>query len=110
MGQRLRILIAREIVEKPQLLILDEAFNGTDEKTKLKILDNLLNKKLQWTVINITEDAEVVVKTDIVHVLQDGQIVESGSPEELAGSSSSIFSTLFPELVKQIQEKNVQGE
>ena len=110
MGQRLRILIAREIVEKPQLLILDEAFNGTDEKTKLKILDNLLNKKLQWTVINITEDAEVVVKTDIVHVLQDGQIAESGSPEELAGSSSSIFSTLFPELAKQIQEKNVQRE
>jgi ABC-type bacteriocin/lantibiotic exporter with double-glycine peptidase domain len=110
MGQRLRILIAREIVAKPQLLILDEAFNGTDEKTKLKILDNLLDKKLKWTVINITEDAEVVVKTDIVHVLKDGQIVESGSSEELAGSSSSMFSTLFPELIKQIRKKYVQGE
>lgn len=110
MGQRLRILIAREILEKPQLLILDEAFSGTDEKTKIKILDNLLNKNLQWTVLNITEDAEVVVKTDVVHVLQDGKIVEYGSPEKLADSSSSIFSILFPELIKQIQEKHAQGK
>ncbi len=100
MGQRLRILIAREILEKPQLLILDDAFIGTDDKTKIKILDNLLSENLQWTVLNITEDAEVVFKTDIVHVLQNGQIVESGSPGKLTDSSSSIFSTLFPELKK----------
>lgn len=110
MGQRLRTLIAREILEKPQLLILDEAFSGTDEKTKMKILDNLLNKNLRWTVLNITEDAEVVVKTDIVHVLQGGNIVESGTPVELAGSSSNIFSTLFPELIKQIRKQHVEGE
>ena len=102
MGQRLRILIAREILEKPQLLILDDAFIGTDERAKIKILDNLLNKFLLWTVLNITEDVEVVVRTDIVHVLQGGKIVESGSPAKLADSSSSILSTLFPELTKQI--------
>ncbi|MBX2860543.1 MAG: ATP-binding cassette domain-containing protein, partial [Vampirovibrio sp.] len=105
LGQRLRILIARAILEKPQLLILDEAFIGTDERTKLKILDNLFDRSLPWTVMNISHDAEVVVMTDTIHVLKAGGIVESGSAQELARASSSTFRLLFPELTRQILQK-----
>ena len=85
-------LIARAVVERPELLILDEAFIGTDEKTKLKILSRLFYPNLPWTIVNISHDAEVVIQTDKIFVLQEGSIVESGDARDLAKDSESVFS------------------
>jgi ABC-type bacteriocin/lantibiotic exporter with double-glycine peptidase domain len=63
-GQVQRLLIARAIAERPQLLILDEAFTGIDEKTKLKIIDALFASENTWTVLDISHDAEVVMRSD----------------------------------------------
>jgi ATP-binding cassette subfamily B protein len=97
-GQMQRILIARAIAGRPSLLILDEAFNGIDELTKVTILEKLLQQNMPWTVIEISHDAEVVLRSNRVLVLANGNIVESASPYELARQKDSYFSTLFPEL------------
>lgn len=102
-GQVQRILIARAIAGRPKLLILDEAFTGIDEKTKLKIIEALFSKSHHWTVIDISHDAEVVVRSDVVYLLAGGQIKESGSPADLAWRQSSEFSMLFPDLASQIR-------
>ncbi|MDZ4837860.1 MAG: ATP-binding cassette domain-containing protein [Candidatus Melainabacteria bacterium] len=102
-GQVQRLLIARAIAERPGLLIFDEAFTGIDEKTKLKIIDGLFDPEYAWTVIDISHDAEVVMRSRNVYVLAAGSIVESGSPADLAWRDKSEFSCLFPDLSKQIR-------
>ncbi|MBS1990802.1 MAG: ATP-binding cassette domain-containing protein [Cyanobacteria bacterium SZAS LIN-3] len=102
-GQVQRLLIARAVAERPSLIILDEAFTGIDEKTKLKIIDALFAPENLWTVLDISHDAEVVMRSSKVYVLSRGIIVESASPADLAWRNESEFSTLFPDLAKQIR-------
>lgn len=97
-GQIQRMLIARAIVSRPQLLILDEGFTGIDEKDKLVILDELYNPQYTWTIIDISHDPEVVIRSKKVHVMANGQIVETGSPQDLMGIRDCEFTRLFPSL------------
>ncbi len=104
-GQIQRILIARAIVAHPRLLILDEAFTGIDERSTMKILDAIFDQSNHWTIIDISHDAAVIQRTDIVYVLADGQILETGLLHELAGDPSGEFSLLFPVLSKTLRER-----
>jgi ABC-type bacteriocin/lantibiotic exporter with double-glycine peptidase domain len=97
-GQRQRLMIARAVVTKPQLLILDEGFTGIDEKDKLRILDEIYNPAYPWTIIDISHDPELVLRSHTVHVLAHGRIVESGSPSELTRKRECEFGQLFPSL------------
>lgn len=109
-GQVQRLLIARAIAHRPALLILDEAFTGIDEKTKIAIVEQLLDSNNPWTLIDISHDAEVVKRSDQVYVLADGQIAEFGSPAALSWRSDSEFSTLFPELATDVRRTERRKE
>lgn len=102
-GQIQRILIARAIAERPRLLLLDEAFTGIDERTKLKIIESLFSTDHSWTILDISHDAEVVMRSDKIYVLSQGKISESGTPADLAWRNESEFSMLFPDLATQIR-------
>ncbi len=106
-GQIQRLLLARTIARHPKLLILDEAFMGIDERSKLKILDAIYDRAHRWTIIDISHDAEVVIRSSVVHVLDKGVIVESGSPEELSWRRSGAFASLFPEVSRQLVGKRL---
>ncbi|RYG17875.1 ATP-binding cassette domain-containing protein, partial [bacterium] len=93
-----RLLLARAIVGRPRLLILDEAFTGIDERTKGEILDRIFDQAHGWTILDISHEIGVVMRTEVVHVLEGGRIVESGRPEELVRSDSSELARLFPTL------------
>lgn len=99
-GQLQRLLIARAIVARPQLLILDEAFTGIDEHDKLQIVDALYNPDHRWTIIDISHDPELVMRSQTVYVLGQGRILESGAPQELACHPTGQFWKLFPSLQK----------
>lgn len=96
LGQRQRILLARALILKPQLLILDEAFSGMDEAIKLRIMDKIFDSQKSWTILNISHDPEVVIKTHQIFLLEKGSIIESGSISELAADSKIL--ELFPKL------------
>lgn len=100
LGQRQRILLARSLIVTPQLLLLDEAFAGMDEMTKLKIINKIFHKDQPWTIINISHDAEVVARTGYVYLLEKGVIKEHGFLQKLSADRQSAFSELFPELSK----------
>lgn len=102
LGLRQKILIARSVVKEPQLLVLDEAFSGIDEKAKLRIISKIFAHENPWTVINIAHDAAVITQTDSIFVLDQGKIVESGRLSELASEPNSKFAKLFPALVNQV--------
>ena len=105
-GQAQRVLIARALVDQPDLVILDEAFTAIDERTTLAILDAIFDTQNTWTIIDISHDGSVVTRADTVHVLAKGQIVESGNPKMLAQNTESAFSLLFPELSRTLAGRN----
>lgn len=105
LGQRQKILVARAILNEPQLLILDEAFTGVDQHTKVQILDNLIARENPWTILNISHDPAVILRSDITHVLHNGTIIESGSPKVLAVQKESAFAHLFPEITYKLSQK-----
>jgi len=73
-GQKQRILIARAIIKKPSLFVLDEATNQIDLKTEKLILNNL--KKLSATVIIISHRPETLVFCDKIVHFDNGRITE----------------------------------
>jgi len=97
-GQVQRLLIARAVINRPQLLILDEGFTGVDEKDKLEILESLFKPDYNWTIINISHDPEIVIRSKTIHVLAEGKIIQSGSPFELMRLTAGEFTRLFPAL------------
>jgi len=97
-GQIRRLMIARAIVHKPRLLILDEAFTGIEEHMKLSIIKDLYSQEYDWTVLSITHDPEVLMCSDYVYVLDNGIIAEEGSPEDLSSKQNSVLSSMFPDL------------
>jgi ATP-binding cassette subfamily B protein len=102
-GQVQRLLIARAIVDHPRLLILDEAFTGIDERIAGRILERIFDPANRWTIIDISHEPEVVLRTATVHVLTGGRIKESGVPEALARDEASEFSQLFPYLCARLR-------
>ena len=82
-GQKQRTAIARALVRKPSILILDDALSAVDTKTEDNILRNLNTATNDATVILISHRISTVRNADLILVLENGEIVERGSHSEL---------------------------
>ncbi|MCS7000566.1 MAG: ATP-binding cassette domain-containing protein [Bacteroidota bacterium] len=104
-GQIRRIMIARAIVHRPRLLIIDEGFNGIEDNVKLTIVKRLYDKSNPWTVVTISHDPEVVIESETVAVLHDGYIIEHGPVARVARHDGSMLQQLFPTLNSLIKQQ-----
>ncbi|MCS6989227.1 MAG: ABC transporter ATP-binding protein/permease [Chloroherpetonaceae bacterium] len=82
-GQKQRAAIARALIRKPAILVLDDALSAVDAKTEDAILRNLSVATRHMTVILITHRVSVTLNADLILVMERGEIVERGSPAEL---------------------------
>jgi ATP-binding cassette subfamily C protein len=81
-GQRQRIAIARALVHKPALLILDEATSGLDTETEAGIVETLRTLKGKLTILAISHQHALVDAADIAYHLQDGEAVLARDPNK----------------------------
>jgi len=82
-GQKQRVAIARALMRDPRILILDDALSSVDTHTAAQILADLRAEMNERTTIIIAQRIATVRDADQIIVLEDGQIVERGSHQEL---------------------------
>ncbi len=84
-GQKQRINIARALIRNSEIFVFDEVTNSLDEETKQKVLRNIWKVSKGKTTLMITHDLSTIQEVDEVIVLNNGEIIEHGSPREIFG-------------------------
>jgi len=82
-GQKQRVAIARALLLNPEILILDDSLSAVDAKTEKQILNALKENRFEKTTLISSHRLSAIEHADLILVLQNGSIIESGSHAEL---------------------------
>jgi ATP-binding cassette subfamily B protein len=85
-GQKQRLSIARALVKKPRILLLDDSTSALDLKTEAKLLEAL--KQYECTTLIITQKISTAKEADKILLIEDGRIIAAGRHEELLEESN----------------------
>ncbi|NLY42796.1 MAG: ATP-binding cassette domain-containing protein [Clostridiaceae bacterium] len=118
-GQKKKVALAGALSMSPELLIMDEPFDGLDPKSKKEMIEliNALNRDRGVTTIITTHDVNIVTYiADLIYIINKGRIVSSGDPEEIfkqsdvlkeANLEPPILIQLFDRLAKKGYNVNI---
>jgi ATP-binding cassette subfamily B protein len=93
-GQAQRIAIARALIRKPKILLLDEPSSALDSESESAIMTTLYHLKNTMTIILVGHHLKAISNADRLFVINDGKIVEDGTHKELL-SSQGLYSVLY---------------
>lgn len=119
-GQQQRIAIARAVVNKPKVLLLDESLSALDYKLRKQMQNELkaLQRQLGITFIFVTHDQEeALTMSDRIIVLRKGEIQQDGTPREIYEDPKNLFVAKFigeinifdAKVIERIDEKRVKA-
>ena len=97
-GQMQRVALARSMVYRPHLILLDEPLSNLDAKLRVRLRDDLrrILKATGMTALYVTHDqSEAVVLGDRVGVMRDGKLLQMGSPSEIYNRPADLFVANF---------------
>lgn len=99
-GQKQRLCIARALLKKPKILVMDDSTSAVDTKTDALIREAMLHEIPDTTKIIIAQRISSVQDADLILVMENGEICGSGTHEELLKSN---------EIYKEVYESQVKG-
>ena len=84
-GQKQRLSVARALIRKPRVLLLDDSTSALDAKTEAALLDAL--KAYRCTILLVTQKISAALRADVILILEDGRLHAFGTHEELLRTS-----------------------
>ncbi len=94
-GQRQRVAIARMVLADPKVVIFDESTSALDVHTEAKLFEALHDFLKEKTVITIAHRLSTIKSAEFIYVLEEGRLVDSGTPQELLEKDESYFSRMI---------------
>lgn len=102
-GQKQRVSIARALIKDPNILLLDDCLSAVDTETEETILNNLEQLTQNKTTLIVTHRVSSAKNADLILILDEGEIIESGSHQKLI-EQNGYYKDLY---YKQLSEKEV---
>jgi ATP-binding cassette subfamily C protein len=93
-GERQRIALARALLRRPSLLILDEATSALDSENERRIFDAIHRLHGSMTIVIITHRLSTIVDADVIHVIDEGSLAQSGTWTSLMDKLTGRFRDL----------------
>ncbi len=90
-GQKQRVLLARILYKNPEFVLLDEATNALDSKNEFQIMKNIKRFLVDKTTVIVAHRLSTVVDADNIIVIDNGEIIEQGTHEELIKNRSKYY-------------------
>lgn len=100
-GQRQRIAIARALIKRPKILILDEALSSVDSENESKIIKNIKEAFKGVTIIIISHRLSTVMTAELVYFIQNSREIISAAPQLLL-DTNEVFYNLFSAQAKEV--------
>ena len=94
-GQKQRLALARALIRKPELLILDEATSSLDSESESLIRKSIDNLSGTMTIVLIAHRLSTIRNSDYIYVVEDGKVVESGTYHQLSSNLNSKLSFMI---------------
>ena len=96
-GQRQQICLARVVIRKPKILVLDEATSSLDAVTDQLVVGTIKEEFKTSTVLTIAHRLQTIIDSDWVMVMDKGIVAEAGNPNELIKIENGMFAKLVQE-------------
>lgn len=106
-GQKQRVSIARALIRKPDLLILDDSLSAVDAKTERAIIDNIRTIRQDKTNIIVSHRLSAVAEADKILIIEDGVIIEQGTPQALMASKGWYYEQFMTQQMEVTNNDNI---